>query len=701
MSTLYESKLRGLTVFVSLTLSACSAAGFRSNVQDSQRAAASEDADARPLVVDKAAEIHSEVGSLPSKEKQVQAISQSFKVAESKEGKMALQAGGSLTREFDLTAVYLDERKTFTQLTRATESRTFRQGSTAYSDRLEEFDQSALGVLDLQLVVDNSRSMKPYQDLLAPKLQPLLKSLKNTDWQINVVTTDPADPCSRALIRKGDANADAAFAAAVTPGTAGDDVEQGIRTARMGLACSNNWLRKNSSIAVFIVGDEDNCNYNGNGCPGKPWGTYTYLTDYIANTLGRTLGKEARIYGVIRVPTSTCPDAPRSPQFEAAISATGGRYGAICAKDFTPTLEAISADMSTILKKEFMLAQMPSPGTLQVRVNGVLQAASAYTLTGQLVRFNDSAKPPFGAKISVSYKVATPAPISSRFTLGEIPLAGSTVVLINGALVNPGLYAIDAATTQIVFNSPPPEGAEIRVSFKKNITLPSSFTLDSRLITNTLQVRVNGVLSAGYTVINGALIFPAPPAEGAALDVSYRLRVGSVLDYPLALQGSVIDFQGLFDKASGTRLDATYAMGRVTVAAASYTEGRRVVARYKNESSGLFEVELPQTPIEGSLKLASSTGSCSSQVKEMLVMLACSGAENAKIDLVWNYYTPKLQSFTMQGIEKPDAGKWEVFVNGEAVDASAYVREGSTITMNDELDYLDKVMITYTLAEAN
>lgn len=681
----------GLVLTLYVAASACSVASFRTQSQSEEQGAQSDDAAAR---AGKGGSIGSQEGSLPPYPLKV---SQTFSVSELREGKLTVQAkSGELVREFVLASDYRDEKINFVQLTRPTEARSFRQGVSSHQSVTESFDQSALGILDLQLVIDNSRSMTSYQNLLAPRLQPLLRSLKNTDWQINVVTTDPRGSCSRALIRRGDWNADSAFASAVSPGVSGDSVEQGFRTARAGLEClSNPWLRPSSSVAVLIVSDEDNCSYNGSGCRGLPWETYTYLTGFISNNLGRTLGRDARIYGIIRVPSAECRDAPNSPQYEKAVSVSGGRYGAICSPDYTSLLEGISADMSSILKQDFILRQTPSPGSLQISVNGSLQAASTYSLIGQLVRFNDNAKPPFGAKISASYQVGVAPAITTRFALGENPLPGSVTAMINGESVSSTNFMIDESKSEIVFNPPPPEGAEIRVSFKKATELLKSFALDSRALPESLKVKVNGKAETNVSLNSGLLVFTESPPEGAAIEVQYRLKLGPLLQYTLTpANAASVTFLGLFDKATGARLDASFEAGQLTLAEASFVEGRQVLARYKTETSGLMEVELPQAPIDGTFKLASSAGECNAQLKDLLVTLNCSGAEGANLNLSWNYYSPKAISFTLDGIEKPETGKWEVAINGEPT--QAYFREGTTITLSDEPEFQDRVTLTFT-----
>ena len=195
---------------------------------------------------------------------------------------------------FELTQVnnYENSSLDFQQIDRPQVTESHQQGA-APSSATDSFQQeSENGIVDILIVIDNSGSMREEQQNLSTKLQPLLTSISNSNWQIGVITTDPRDPCMRAVIKKGDANYLSAFATAINAGTSGSGNEQGIRQAVEGLGCSTNqWVRANSSLAVLIISDEDNCS-NGDCGSGAATSDPAYLTNYISNNLGRTVGEE-------------------------------------------------------------------------------------------------------------------------------------------------------------------------------------------------------------------------------------------------------------------------------------------------------------------------------------------------------------------------------------------------------------------------
>ena len=197
-----------------------------------------------------------------------------------------------LATSFMLKNIYSDKEDTSDQLTRTPMTKMATQG-TPGEDKTEMFQQAdKRGLLDLLIVMDNSGSMGQEQANISTKLSSLLSSISDTDWQIAVISTDPNDNCNISIVRSGDNDANNLFKNAVTLGTNGSGNEQGIRRAVVGLKCeSTPWVRNNSSVAVLIVSDEDNCSYNSTGCQNQPWAETSYLTNYIENTMNREIGK--------------------------------------------------------------------------------------------------------------------------------------------------------------------------------------------------------------------------------------------------------------------------------------------------------------------------------------------------------------------------------------------------------------------------
>lgn len=625
--------------------------------------------------------------------------SQTYAVASVQEGRLNFTPETKvLSQGFALRSIFSDNTAYFDQGVRPVMTKQYRQGSPGMT-RSQTFSQAGFGVLDLQIVLDNSNSMGEEQNNLSTKLGPLMKAVENSDWRINVVTTDPKDGCSRVLIKRGDVNAASAFKDAVVGvGTGGTPNEQGIRMAVEGLRCTTtSWVRPGSAVAVLIVSDEDNCS-DGKGCSAPYNYSETYLLDYLKGT-GRTLGMAARVYGLIKIPGATdCTTAAKEGiQYARAANVTGGQLGSICMDDYTAILTRISEDMATLLKKDFVLSEIPARGGLvKILVNGAEYPSSNYVVSGSTVSF--TVIPPYGSTIQADYVVGDVTPMYSRFALGEKPFDGSVTVMVDGGVADPKAYSIDPATHEVVFVAMPPASADIRLTFKQNIALKKDYALDARLVKDSVSVKVNGAETRDYDILaGGTLSFRTIPGESAKIEAKYRVKLGPELYYPVSLTGTKVKFLGLYDGTSGSPIKADLVDGTVKVDPVDFMEGRSVQLRYRNEKSGLNQVELPTQPIDGTLVVSPTSGNCASMASGKMVNLDCDVPMGTKLDLKWGYYTPLLTVFKLEGVDRPEAGEWKVLIDG--VKTTAYKRVDSTVTLTDAPDPDSKVTLVFTMMD--
>lgn len=421
------------------------------------------------------------------------------------------------------------QSQTFQQITRGGKQATFTQGRTGATSN-EDYNITAFGVLDLLVVIDNSGSMAEEQGNLAARLAPLLSAVQGSDWRIAVTTTDPADRCVTELIKKSDSNGASRFAAAINAGTSGDGIERPILRAVDGLKSTcrfgpGKWLRDGSTVAVLIVTDEDNCHIDvarGYGCYKLDDKEGTYLTDYLAKI--RTVGTDARVYGIIRHPSqaeSQCPTALKSADIVAGVITTsGGTWGSICDSDFSATLTKISTDVAKILKTDFVLKGAPDPGSLSITVNG--QPWTQFTLVGLVVHF--TAAPPAGAPVRVTYRSGAAGLVTNQFDLAEVPLDGSITAQVNGASVAGVTY--DSTNHKVMFPANPADGSTIVVSYKESRPLLDTFLIAPDADTAYLNVKVNGQSIAktaySYNSQTGAVTLKTPPPEGQPIVIEWR-----------------------------------------------------------------------------------------------------------------------------------------------------------------------------------
>jgi hypothetical protein len=414
--------------------------------------------------------------------------------------------------------------KEFTQISLPVETVIYTQ-KTSGEPQSEDFEQGEWGKLDLLIVVDNSGSMDEEQKNLASKLQPLLSKVEKADWQVAVVTTDPADGCQRSLIKKNDVFASSRFSLAVRAGTRGSGIEKGIYQAVRGLGgadCGSlNWVRPDSTVAVLIVSDEDNCQIDaqsGYDCVGDAYRDGKYLTDYLATI--RTVGEDARVYGLIwEASQATCIDAMgQGLEYSKVVAASNGTSGSICSSDYTSTLTKISEDVAKILKYEFDLANMPEPGSLKIKVDG--QDWTKFTLVGQQVKFTEP--PPYGSKVDVSYKYGANGEPQKQFKIAQPAVGKSIKVTVNGVEVKDG-YTWDEKLNRVEFATPPAEKADIRIEYKEKDGLEEYFEISNKVDPATVRVFVNGQVESNFEYVKEkkAVRINPPPPESASIKITF------------------------------------------------------------------------------------------------------------------------------------------------------------------------------------
>lgn len=601
----------------------------------------------------------------------------------------------------------------FNQVDRLDYVNTFEQGPPA-AVKIDEFMQtaSAQGILDLLIVVDDSGSMSEEQKNLSTKLSPLLESVKDSDWQIAVITTtantDPVKNCLRGLIKKGDINAVTAFATAVSPGISGSGNEQGIFQAVAGLKGCNGstWVRPKSTVAVLVVTDENNCS-NGTCSTNPAASDSAYLTNHLKDTMGRVLGDEARVYGLIKMSgDATCTSAPTvGLDYEAAIAATKGKAGSICAADYTTTLKAISADIKEILKNQFELKYTPDGNGVVVKIQNKNETSwntisSGFTISGKVLTFSDI--PAAGSKIEVKYQISAGS-IVSQFSLSHQPIVNSVKVYVDQNLIESSKYTVDAAQKLLMYT--PPAGSKIKVLFTEDLPLDTRFAIGKDAAAASIKVTVDGAEEKGfsYDSASGDLVFASAPKEASAIVVRFDRNKGPQLEYPLAIVGSnAYDFKA-FDKTTGAELAVSHADGKVTFQAGDHADGRMVQIRYKNDSSGKANFDLMQEPLAGSLVVKSSDEACALgagvELNGKALVVDCDLGKEIKFDVAFQYRKEgeAPRSFSVDEVKDGDVGTWTVKVDGEV--REDFTRSGNTISFAAPLAEDAKVLVIYNYQE--
>lgn len=305
--------------------------------------------------------------------------------------------------------------------------------------RTDRFFQESQALVDVLFVIDNSGSMSDKQESVARNMAAFLSVAvrEGVDYHLGVTTTgiEPS-PSSWASCPGGAFGGEAGrlfpvdnssprVITPITPGAAGlfaNNVrvgichwsEQGLEAAYRALSPplvtsaddpstplpndgNAGFLREEAKLAIVIVSDEDDQSQ-------RPVSFY--------ETFFRALkGNDADqlILSAIVGPEdlSSCPSASGSgSRYIALANALGGVVESICTPDWTLSLERLSHSAFG-LRRSFRLSGVPSDvAAIRVDVNG-LQVLSgwSYDAAQQSVVFEESAVPPAGSVIDVTYPV--------------------------------------------------------------------------------------------------------------------------------------------------------------------------------------------------------------------------------------------------------------------------------------------------------
>lgn len=619
----------------------------------------------------------------------------------------------------------------FKQNTRTATTDMFKQGNPG-QEKTDQFTQAGKkGDVDILVVIDNSGSMTEEQQNLSTKMDALLASIKDANWQISIINTntvingnpandghnDPAtegkETCLSTMIKKGDANASQEFAKAIQAGTNGSGYEQGIRQAVVGLRCPEKAampvVRAGSTLAVLIVSDEDNCSQDGADCGTTKWAKETYLIDYVEKTLGRTVGKNAGFYGIIAPSKAQCQTALNvGTQYIRLFnykSTPGANYGNICDASYAGTLNRISESIALQLDNTFPLSEKPEPGSLVVTVTtaaGVTTTVNPadYSLTEKSLKFVAGKEPANGSTIKASYRINA-VPMFSSVTLKNDPAAGTITVSVNGAMLNAGTYTVSGR--DIAFATRPAANADIKVDYRLNMPLADTFQLAGIPVGGvTVKVKNVATTNFSYDAATRKVKLNFFPLDAEAIDVGYISVDGPELQYPVSIATGAKNFR-LLDGATALNFALDPGMngnGKITINQGDHKAGKELMFTYELPDGAERRFPLAGMPEPGTVTVSMMAGTCvvgqNIKVQGMELIATCPVAEKTEFVLSYKYKT-QVKSFTVSGVKDPEKGIWAVYYNKELT--TDYTREGATITLNFEPAVDSKVDIVYTFPE--
>lgn len=634
---------------------------------------------------------------------ELQTISKQFKTTEYTEDNLTL----SLSKPYSTHEIVLayNEVPSFQELLQETRTKytdTFTQGTKgSFASEIKTTDPSK-GALDLLIVIDNSQSMKEEQANLGSKLQSLLTYIDDSDWRIGVNTTDPAGGCLRALIKKGDDNIDEIFSKAINAGTNGSGYEKGILMAKAGIApgcITPNWVRDNSTIAVLIVSDEDNCSFNGQDCRGKAYARESYLIDYLKTV--RKVGVDARVYGIIwhpDTPRSECPTAYNQAHvYSRAISQTGGKWGSICDTDYSQTLQAISADVAKILKKQYTLDNIPSGAGVKVFINDQ-EVKTGFNQEDKNVTFDNLDSSIETIRFEYYYN---DSPILKTFKLKQKAYEGWFEVYVNDKLMDPSTYTYSKELNAIEFNVAPEDNAKIVVNYKEDKILNNQFKIAPKEMNlDSLTVSVDGTQvepdSYAFDAASSTLTFVLPPEEGSKVTVAYN-ELHKKLDYEFIFDLSTLKGLKITDKTTGEEVVYNYDKNILKIEEDLFENGKVLNLTFEDPTKDEGGVTLLHQVVEGTLSIKCHKDSCpllDYELNGTSLYIKSGVKDDSEVDVSYQYISSRRKTFVVEEINKEDVYFWDVYVDGVPADPEDYDINENTISFKDWLPLDSVVMVS-------
>jgi hypothetical protein len=311
----------------------------------------------------------------------------------------------------------------------------------------DHFEQNSSLSLDLLWVIDNSGSMRPYQQSLSNNFRAFISQFSNieVDFQLGVTSTDicPGDsqvPLEQSVcpgsnhqtglqgslnsyngekvIAHDAPNLDYLFRRLVNIGTNGSSFEHGLSASYLAvqksLAGANRLSRPDSFLAVIIVSDENDdgvglsaANEQGVNYWEQGLTRYRFEAQDLIGSLTEELGhRRFSISSVVGTgdSVSNCPNqmTETGSEYLLASELTGGMKLNICTSNWADNLQKLAENIQDQISS-FNLSSTPIDGSIEVKVNDSATENWMYDASRNLLIFSQQHLPTAGSKIEIKY----------------------------------------------------------------------------------------------------------------------------------------------------------------------------------------------------------------------------------------------------------------------------------------------------------
>jgi hypothetical protein len=596
----------------------------------------------------------------------------------------------------------------FQQIARPRHELIKKQGHDAKVTR-EEFAASSSGLLDLLVVIDDSKSMKEELKALSSKLEVLLSDVSETDWQVGVIKMSDARMPAANLIKKGEPNAAKKFENAVSISSFDPNAaEQGFPKAIQSLEASckgcNAWLRPQSAVGVLIVSDEDNCGSDPgelarcNNIQGKNAEEMLSFLNKIRP------GGMARVYGLLKQSANECPNAAGvGTEYMKAVVGTSGVSGSICASDYSTALSSISKNVSKIIRSNYTLSGTPDQSFFKVEADGVeVKDPAAWKISSNKVTINTDSFKGVG-RIAFSYSHDA-EPKFSTLTLDPVPALYSIEVRLNGFLLPDEQYQYDSPSKTLTFAKIPPDDSFVDIYWREDLPLKETYTIASDDVDpSSLQVFVNAVATGEdtYKRNDRDIVFTSPPTDGSLILVKYKTFAQRQNSFPISLRAHPSHYV-LQDAQTEEPLESQIEDNAIVISKLDATPGRRLTMKVDyGEKSKNQVVKLPKLTLDTSVlvTLDDKKDLCRAQRQQSHLSdeisntsaaftISCDGFDDyTKLKVAYQFETPRQSHFQLPDSAPVDNDQqrieYTVSINGTKTDQ--YQMTGNEFSIDSTL----------------
>lgn len=575
--------------------------------------------------------------------------------------------------------------------------RTFRQGQAGDLAK-DEYRQDDYGVLDVLFVIDNSKSMKNEQKKLGSKLGSFLRFVGDSNWKIGLISTDFSDGAvPSSFISRNTRNFRSVFENRVNRfGINGSNDERGLVQAYRGIT-NGRWLRPDSTLAVVIVSDEDECSIGRNCKTGNI--TAIRARDRLVNLLQRR--GNAKIFGVItpkaynRGVCSFKQGGNRvSTVYKQAINATGGVFGSICARDYDDILSSISRGVQNTLRRQYRLTHTPIGGSLKIFV-GNKEFTGRFQRNGRTVTLL-SQLPRVGSRIRFEYRHGA-STIKTRFAFDTQISPDFLRVSIDGNDIPRGDWElVDGRFIQ--FATAPTASKDIVVRYRKPGQRFGIAFNNPRYVRGSLAVQLNGKPFRDYRFENGRINFGRAIRDNSRIQLSYRLNNGAKLRYPFRTKGGRVSLKRAYYQGKPQQsIPVIFENDELVVPSADFNAGSSLIVETFENQGENDRFDLGRFPIANSATIKVLGGkSCDTSdfsLKDNWLTIDCPFGPDSEFQVDFQEFAQSADRFALDLLDGEVIDNLVVTVNDRPW--TSFSRKGNIVSFTERAPQNSRVEISF------